>query len=106
VRPIAEDPAALEAALARFVGARAFVHAEWIPGGFLRNMQVQVEAAHLRGRGPYRVALRCAGDAWVRIEDVTDWEDDAQGRVCLLAFGDAEQRLARTLEVSPRPLPA
>jgi hypothetical protein len=106
VRAIAADPGALEAALASFVGREAWVHAEWIPGGFLRNVRVEVAGAYLRGTGPYRVALRCAGGAWVRIEDVTDWELDGAGRVCLLAFGDAEQRLSRTLEVSPRPLPA
>lgn len=106
MRPIAADVGALEAALAAFAGREAWVHAEWIPGGFLRNMRVDVLDTFVRGSGPYRVALRCAGEAWVRIEDVTDWELDAAGRVCLLAFGDAEQRLARTLELSPRPLPA
>jgi hypothetical protein len=106
VRRIADDVAALEGALAAFAGREAFVHAEWIPGGFLRNMRVEVRSAHVRGGGPYRVALRCAGEAWVRIEDVTDWDLDASGRLFLLAFGDAEQRLARTLELSPRPFPA
>ena len=96
----------MEAALRAWAGRTAFVHAEWIPGGFLRNMAVEVLEAHLRGGGPYRVALRCAGDAWVRIEDVTDWELDPEGRLCFLAFGDAEQRLSRTLEIAPHPLPA
>lgn len=96
----------MEAALTAFAGREAWVHAEWIPGGFLRNMHVRVADGYLRGGGPYRVALRCIGDSWVRIEDVTDWELDAEGRLCFFAFGDAEQRLARTLEISPQPLPA
>jgi hypothetical protein len=106
VQSIKDSVPAVEAALEGFSGRTAWIHAEWIPGGFLRNMRVEVVRGYLRGGGPYRVALRCAGDAWVRIEDVTDWECDAEGRLCFLAFGDAEQRLSRTLEISPRPLPA
>ncbi len=106
MQPIRGNVEAVEGALRSFAGGPAWVHAEWIPGGFLRNMRVDVTAAYVRGGGPYRVALRCAGDAWVRIEDVTDWELDPEGRLCLLAWGDAEQRLSRTLEISPRPFPA
>jgi hypothetical protein len=106
LRPIQGHEAEVQRALDAFTGREAWVHAEWIPGGFCRNLRVEVERGYLRGSGPYRAALRCAGGAWVRIEDVTHWELDDEGRLHLLAFADAEQRLARTLEVSPTPLPA
>lgn len=104
MQPIQGNVAAVEAALDVFVGRHVWVHAEWIPGGFLRNMHVDVVQAYVRGGGPgYRVALRCGQDAWVRIEDVTHWVVDEAGRLCLLAFGDEQQRLSRTLEISAQP---
>ena len=106
MQPIHDDPAAVQEALARFAGQSVYVHAECIPGGFIRNARLEVVSAQLRGDGRYRVALRCHGDAWVRLEDLTHWEVDAQGRLLLLAFGDAEQRLSRTLELSLQPFPA
>ena len=105
MRPIHDDPAAVRAALARFAGQGVYVHAECIPGGFVRNARFEVAAAELRGEGRYRVALRCQEGAWVRLEDLTHWELDPQGRLMLLAFGDAEQRLSRTLELSLQPFP-
>jgi len=106
VQVIKDDPAAAQAALDRFAGQAVYVHAELIPGGFLRNMRVQVDQAYLRGGDACRVALRCSGDAWVRMEDLTHWEIDAEGRLIFCAFGDEQQRLSRTLEVSLRPFPA
>ncbi len=107
IQPIQGDLAAVESALGTFAGKAAWIHAEWIPGGFLRNMRVEVVAAYVRGGGPgYRVALRCRDDAWVRIEDVTHWATDEGGRLFLMAFGDEQQRLSRTLEISPQPFPA
>lgn len=106
MRPIHDDPAAVEQALAGFADQTVYVHAECIPGGFVRNARLEVISAQLRGDGRYRVALRGRGDAWVRVEDLTHWEIDTQGRLLLLAFGDAEQRLSRTLELSLQPFPA
>ena len=107
IQPIQGNVAAVEAALGAFDGGQAWVHGEWIPGGFLRNMRVDVVQTYVRGGGPgYRVALRCGNDAWVRIEDVTQWVVDDAGRLCLLAFGDEQQRLSRTLEISREPFPA
>ncbi len=106
MRPIFDDPAAVREALARFAGQTVYVHAECIPGGFVRNARLAVTSAQMRGEGRYRVALRCDDDAWVRWEDLTHWEMDGQGRLLLLAFGDAEQRLSRTLELSLKPFPA
>lgn len=103
---IKDDAAAVQAALDQFAGQVVYVHAEQIPGGFLRNMRVSVQQAYLRGGGSCRVALRCEDDAWVRMEDLTHWEVDTEGRLIFCAFGDEQQRLARTLEISSRPFPA
>lgn len=106
MQPIRENHAAVQAALDRFAGQTVHVHAEVIPGGFLRNMRVEVEQAHLRGGDACRVALRCAGGAWVRMEDLTHWEIDAEERLIFCAFGDEQSRLSRTLEISLHPFPA
>lgn len=106
LQPIKDDPAAVQTALDQFAGQVVYVHAELIPGGFLRNMRVSVQQAYLRGGGSCRVALRCEGDAWVRMEDLTHWEVDTEGRLIFCAFGDEQQRLSRTLEISNRPFPA
>ncbi len=103
---IKEAPTDVQAALDRFSGQAAYIHAELIPGGFLRNMRVHIREAYLRGGDRCRVALRCADDAWVRMEDLTHWEIDREDRLIFCAFGDEQQRLARTLEVSLRPFPA
>lgn len=65
-----------------------------------------MEGTYLRGGGPYRVALRCAGDGWVRGEDLTHWIRDAAGRLAFASFADADQRLRSTLELSLEPFPA
>ena len=82
------------------------MHAEWIPGGFLRNVRVHVWEVHLRGSDRCRVALRCEGAGWVRIEDVTHWTRDEAGRLAFAAFADAQERLRCTLELSREPFPA
>lgn len=96
----------MDRALGGFRGQEVYVHAEWIPGGFIRNARVRVLEAHLRGGEPYRVALRCAGDGWVRMEDVTHWTRDDAGRLGFAAFADVEERLRCTLELSLEPFPA
>lgn len=103
---IREEAAAVQAALDGLAGQSVYVHAEVIPGGFLRNLRVEVVAAYLRGGASCRVALRCSGDAWVRMEDLTHWERDAEGRLIFCAFGDEQERLSRTLELSLAPFPA
>ncbi len=105
MQPIAGAEAQVRQALDALCGRTVYVHLECIPGGFLRNARLELRQAHLRGAGGYRVALRCAEDAWVRAEDLTHWEQDAEGRLHFLAFADAQERLRHTLEISLTPLP-
>lgn len=65
-----------------------------------------MEEAHLRGSDRYRVALRCADAGWVRVEDLTHWLVDDDGRLAFAAFADAQERLRCTLELSREPFPA
>lgn len=92
------DGAAAEAALQRLAGRTVYVHVESIPGGFLRNVQVELLRGYVRGG---RVALRCR-DGWVRMEDLDRWEADAFGTVVFLGCGD-DGRLRRCLEVRLTP---
>jgi bacillithiol biosynthesis deacetylase BshB2 len=102
VQPVG-DGLAVEEALSRWVGRTVWLHAEAIPGGFVRNAPVQYLAAHVRGRGRVRVGLRLAG-GWVRVEDVEAWDVDPTGAIALLGYRE-DGRLATALEVSPVPLP-
>ena len=101
MEPIADGVAA-EAALARFAGHTVYVHAESIPGGFLRNMRIELIEGRVRGHGACRVALRCR-EGWVRVEDLREWGVDAQGRLIFQGYGDGDNRLRRALEVSLSP---
>lgn len=96
------DFAIVQQALSGFAGRDAYLHLEVTPGGFARNIAVHIEQTFLNGSGPYRVALHCQGDAWIRFELMTDYEIDKLGRL-LLAAHDAEGKLTRALEISLTP---
>lgn len=97
------DRAEVAAALERFANRAVYVHHEAIPGGFVRNVQVQVRRAMIRGDGPYRVALDCGG-AWLQAENLTDYEVDAAGRLLLAGVG-ADGRLTGAFHLSLTPFP-
>lgn len=107
MQPIQPEYAAT--ALKRFEGNHVYVHFEFPRGGFLRNLTAEVEEAHLRGDGPYRVALRCRADGWVIMEGLTHMAAEEGGRLFLGAFGDdsspdkSDQRLSRALQISMEP---
>ncbi len=99
------DKKEAERLLGRFAGKTAWIHVEVTPGGFVRNATVHVLETFIAGDGPYRVALKLAGDGWIRMEALTDYEWDGEGRL-LLAGHDDLGRLATALQLSEHPFPA
>lgn len=100
------DPLVVSKALAAWTGRTAYIHQETVPGGFVRNVRVDIERAVLRGEEPpYRVALRCGGGAWVVTEGLThmDLTEDQPLFLCAL---ESDQRLSRALQISAEPFPA
>ncbi|WMT41848.1 DUF1806 family protein [Paenibacillus sp. D2_2] len=82
------DRLEVEKELRRLVGAKVYVHSEATSYMFVRNFSVQLTEAHIAGEGTYRVALRFNGDGWLRMEALTDYEVDDQGRLLLAGFDD------------------
>lgn len=96
----------LERQLRGFAGKTVYLHVEVVPGGaFVRNVQAAVTETHLAGSGPFRVALRLAGDGWVRAEGLTHALHDAEGRLTIAGHDD-RGRLTTGLSLSERPFPA
>jgi Protein of unknown function (DUF1806) len=96
------DKKIVESALQAYQGRKTFIHAEVIPGGFLRNISVQVIQSYIAGDGPYRVALRTEDEGWIRMESLTDYEIDDQGRL-LIAGHDDQGRITTAFELSLSP---
>lgn len=96
------DKKIVENALQAYQGCKAFIHAEVIPGGFLRNISVQIIQSYIAGEGPYRVALRTEDEGWIRMEGLTDYEIDEQGRL-LIAGHDDQGRITTVFELSLSP---
>ncbi|KIL41416.1 hypothetical protein SD70_07145 [Gordoniibacillus kamchatkensis] len=97
MKPIDKD--LLAEKLDAFAGRTSFAHLEVTPGGFARNVVVQIENTHVHGSGPYRVALRLKGNGWIRIEGLTHMTVDEAGRL-LIAGHDSDGKLTTGLELS------
>jgi hypothetical protein len=94
----------VERGLKAFDGQRAFLHMEVTPGGFVRNVQADIKKSYIEGEGPFRAALRLQGGGWVRVEGLTHYQMDEEGRL-LLAGHDERGRLTTALELSSKPFP-
>lgn len=102
LQPIDADK--VTAALRRFEGGRAYVHFEMTRGGFIRNLQADIESVALRGEGPYRVALKCRGDGWVIMEGLTHMDLPTGGPLFLGALeSESDQRLTQCLQLNVEP---
>jgi hypothetical protein len=88
--------------LEKYVGATSYVHFEVIPGGFVRNANFNVLQAFISEDKPYRIALKIENNGWIRVEGITDYEIDNEGRL-LLAGHDAIGRLMSALQLSSVP---
>ncbi|MCR8643551.1 YojF family protein [Paenibacillus sp. N1-5-1-14] len=93
---------AVTTALRAFIGQQVYIHAEAIPGGFLRNISVEVEQAMIAGEGPYRVAIRIPYNGWIRMESLTHYISESEEKL-LLAGHDEQGRITTVLELSTRP---
>ena len=97
------DPQVVAGVLAAWAGRTAYLHQETVPGGFVRNIRIDIEEAVLRhGEASYRVALRCRGDAWVVMEGLTHMEL-TEGQPLFLCALESDQRLSRALQISAEP---
>lgn len=95
----------VEAELSAFVGKIAFIHSEATSFVFVRNFKVTVTHTFIAGDGPtYRVALRFDGHGWLRMEALTHFEMDKEGRLLLAGFDD-KGRMNVALHVGKEPFP-
>lgn len=99
------DEAVIVSSLQGFEGSRVYLHFEFPVGGFVRNVSTTVSEAHLKGTGPYRVALRCEGDGWVMMEGLTHAVVPENGPLFLCAL-EEDGRLNRALQISRAPFAA
>ncbi|NBD25675.1 DUF1806 family protein [Paenibacillus glycinis] len=95
----------VEAELRRFVGAEVYLHSEATSFVFVRNFKVLVNEALIAGEGgSYRVALRFDGHGWLRMEALTHYEVDGQGRLLLAGYDD-RGRMHVALHAGKEPFP-
>lgn len=90
--------------LQTFVGSDVYVHSEATSYMFVRNFKVNVTHAFIAGEGPYRAAVRYDGHGWLRIEALTHYEVDGQGRLLLAGYDD-RGRMNVALHLGKEPFP-
>ncbi|WP_308639709.1 DUF1806 family protein [Paenibacillus silvisoli] len=95
---------AVEEELLAYIGQEAYIHCEATSDLFVRNFKVSVTEAHLAGDGAYRVALRFKSIGWLRMEGLTHYEVDRQGRLLMAGF-DGRGRMHVALELGKEPFP-
>ncbi|RAP78489.1 DUF1806 family protein [Paenibacillus montanisoli] len=93
-----------EAELRKFIGAEAYVHSEATSFLFVRNFKVRVTHAFIAGEGSFRAALRFDGHGWLRMEALTHFEVDGQGRLLLAGYDD-RGRMNVALHLGREPFP-
>lgn len=94
----------VEAELQAFIGTDVYIHSEATSFVFVRNFKVKVTHAFIAGEGPFRTALRFDGHGWLRMEELTHYEIDANGRLLLAGYDD-RGRMNVALHVGKEPFP-
>ncbi|MDD9269450.1 DUF1806 family protein [Paenibacillus sp. GCM10023248] len=94
----------VEAELQAFIGTDVYIHSEATSFVFVRNFKVQVTHAFIAGEGPFRTGLRFDGHGWLRMEALTHYEIDANGRLLLAGYDD-RGRMNVALHVGKEPFP-
>ncbi|MDR6880934.1 DUF1806 family protein [Bacillus sp. 3255] len=94
----------VEAELQAFIGTDVYIHSEATSFVFVRNFKVQVTHAFIAGEGPFRTALRFDGHGWLRMEALTHYEIDANGRLLLAGYDD-RGRMNVALHLGKEPFP-
>jgi Protein of unknown function (DUF1806). len=90
--------------LRKFVGADTYIHSEATSYVFARNFKVRITEAFVAGEGPYRAALRFDGHGWLRMESLTHYETEEQGRLLLAGYDD-RGRMNVALHLGKEPFP-
>lgn len=94
----------MEAELESFIGADVYIHSEATSFVFVRNFKVKVTHAYIAGEGSYRAALRFDGHGWLRMEELTHYEVDENGRLLLAGYDD-KGRMNVALHIGREPFP-
>jgi hypothetical protein len=94
----------VETALQTFIAQPVFIHSEATSFVFVRNFQVHITECFIAGEGPYRVGLRFDGHGWLRMEGLTHYEVDVDGRLLLAGYDD-KGRMNVALEFGKEPFP-
>lgn len=96
------EPGKVLSALQKWIGQAVFVHLEVNPGAYWRNGSAVLEAIHVKGDGPFRIFLEFDGkQGLIQVDDLTHMLVSPDAVIC--TGYDSQDRLARTVEVSPRP---
>ncbi|GIO85819.1 hypothetical protein J25TS5_27510 [Paenibacillus faecis] len=98
------DLAQVQHELRAFVGEAVYVHSEATSYVFVRNFKIRLDEAFIAGGHPYRAALRFDGHGWLRMEALTHYEVDEQGRLLLAGFDD-RGRMDVALHLGKEPFP-
>ncbi|MCY9659339.1 DUF1806 family protein [Paenibacillus chondroitinus] len=94
----------VEDELQAFIGHDVYIHSEATSFVFVRNFKVKVTQAFIAGEGPFRAALRFDGHGWLRMEALTHYEIDTNGRLLLAGYDD-RGRMNVALHVGKEPFP-
>ncbi|SFS72253.1 DUF1806 family protein [Paenibacillus sp. BC26] len=94
----------VEAELRKFVGSEVYIHSEATSFMFVRNFKVRVTHAFIAGEESFRAALRFDGHGWLRMEALTHFEADGQGRLLLAGYDD-RGRMNIALHIGREPFP-
>ncbi|MBP1965577.1 DUF1806 family protein [Paenibacillus aceris] len=94
----------VEAELQTFIGTDVYIHSEATSFVFVRNFKVKVTHAFISGEGSFRAALRFDGHGWLRMEALTHYEFDANGRLLLAGYDD-RGRMNVALHIGKEPFP-
>ncbi|MCK9858787.1 DUF1806 family protein [Paenibacillus sp. ATY16] len=82
------NPLEVENLLRTFIGEEIYVHSEATSYVFVRNFKMKLTQAFTAGEGPFRLALRFDEIGWLRMEALTHYELDAEGRLLLAGYDD------------------
>lgn len=94
----------MEAELQAYVGEEVYIHSEATSFVFVRNYKVKVTEAFIAGEDSFRVALRFDELGWLRMEALTHYERDGQGRLLLAGYDD-KGRMNVALHLGKEPFP-
>jgi len=88
--------------LEQFEGQVLYIHLEVNRGAYHRNARVMLQAAHVRGDGPYRLFLNLDdGLGLIHVDDLTHMQLTNEMVIC--TGYDSSDRIARTIEISVVP---